>query len=119
MMSDIRSRTVNYRYLVTILLSVVFVNAFTVYFIKQERYIYNWDMLAYWDPYIEIGRSLLISPLGTIKSILLSVRYSDYNDLPVVPLLPFYYIFGETRLGYILAISNMYLLPSILILTYV
>jgi hypothetical protein len=95
------------------------VNAFTVYFIKQERYIYNWDMLAYWDPYLEIGRSLLVSPLGTIKSILLTVRYSDYNDLPVVPLIPFYYIFGETRLGYILAISNMYLLPSILILTYV
>ncbi|MEW6144157.1 MAG: hypothetical protein AB1598_03960 [Thermodesulfobacteriota bacterium] len=118
-MSDIRSRPFNYRYLVTILLSIVFVNAFTVYFIKQERYIYNWDMLAYWDPYIEIGRSLLVSPLSTIKSILLTVRYSDYNDLPVVPLLPFYYIFGETRLGYILAISNMYLLPSVLILTYV
>ncbi|HET7290771.1 MAG TPA: hypothetical protein VFJ67_10065 [Thermodesulfobacteriota bacterium] len=118
MMSDIRSRTVNYRYLVTILLSVVFVNAFTVYYMKQERYIYNWDMLAYWDPYIEIGRSLLISPLGTIKNILLTVRYSDYNYLPVVPLLPFYYIFGETRLGYILAISNIYMLPSMLILLY-
>ncbi|HVY54242.1 MAG TPA: hypothetical protein VHC46_00635 [Thermodesulfobacteriota bacterium] len=118
MMSDIRSRAVNYRYLAAILLSIVFVNAFTVYFIKQEVYIYNWDMLAYWDPYIEIGRSLLVSPLGTIKSILLTVRYSDYNDLPVLPLLPFYYLFGETRLGYILAISNMYLLPSILILTY-
>ena len=118
-MNDVRSRPVNYRYLITILLSVVFVNAFTVYFIKQERYIYNWDMLAYWDPYVEIGRSLLVSPLSAIKSILLTVRYSDYNDLPVVPLLPFYYIFGETRLGYILAISNIYLLPSILILTYI
>lgn len=118
MISDIRSRPFSYRYLIAILLSFVFVNAFTVYYMKQERFIYNWDMLAYWDPYIALGRSLLLSPLGTIKTVLLTVRYSDYNDLPVLPLLPFYYLFGETRLGFTLAIANMYMLPSMLITLY-
>lgn len=118
-MSNIKSKIINYRYLIALFLSIVFVNAFAICYIKQENYIYNWDLVGYWEQYTYIGHNLLRTPIDTIKSILISIRYNDYNYLPVIPLLPFYYLFGESRIGYILAISNMYLVPSIIILTFV
>jgi hypothetical protein len=117
-MCNIKKKSINYRYLVAFLLTLVFVNVFTIIYIKQERYVYNWDLVGYWEQYAYIGRNLVLTPIATIKSIVTSVRYNDYNYLPVLPLLPFYYLFGESRIGYILAISNIYLVPSIIILTF-
>lgn len=117
-MSNIKLKIINYRYLIALFLSIVFVNAFTIFYIKQEHYIYNWDLVGYWEQYTYIGHNLVRTPIASIKDILTSIRYNDYNYLPVIPLLPFYYLFGESRIGYILAISNIYLLPSIIILTY-
>lgn len=47
-----------------------------------------------------------------------SIRKSDYNRFPMLLLMPFYFIFGESRLRYILAITNTFFMSCVLILTF-
>jgi hypothetical protein len=92
----------------------ILANAFAVYFVTQEHYIYYWDWSGYWDRYREISTSLLVHPTSTLHSLIGSVRHDDYNSLPVLILVPFEWLFGSSRLAYILAITNLLLLPAAL-----
>jgi hypothetical protein len=92
----------------------ILANAFAVYFVTQEHYIYYWDWSGYWDRYREISASLLVHPISTLHSLIGSVRHDDYNSLPVLILVPFEWLFGSSRLAYILAITNLLLLPAAL-----
>lgn len=95
---------------------VAVANLFAVYYVTQERTIYFWDWSHYWLRYRELTASLAQHPTATLGSLLSSVRRDDYNLLPVLPLVPVGWLFGTGRLPYILAITNIYLLPAILVM---
>jgi hypothetical protein len=95
---------------------LVLANTFVVYFISQEHYVYFWDWAVYWNSYIGFSNSLANEPAGALYNLLRSIQYDDYNLLPVLPLSPFAWMFGTARLPYILAITNVALLPGIGIL---
>jgi hypothetical protein len=54
--------------------------------------------------------------LAAARSLIASIRHSDYNPIPVLPLVPFEWLFGPSRLTYILAVTNLFLLPGALLL---
>ena len=94
----------------------ILANAFAAYFVAQENYVYYWDWAAYWVKYLNISTSLVHHPVSALRSLIRSVRRSDYNPLPVLPLVPFAWLFGTSRLTYILAITNVALLPGAFIM---
>ncbi len=95
---------------------IILANVFTIYFVTQERYVYYWDWAGYWLKYIDLSTSLTQQPGNTLDAMIDSVRNDDYNPLPVLPLVPFAWLFGTSRLSYILAITNIALLPSVFII---
>lgn len=98
------------------LVFIIFANLFAFYFVTQEQYVYYWDWAGYWLKYIDLSTSLAHQPVNTLDALLDSVRNDDYNPLPVFPLVPFAWLFGTSRLTYILAITNIALLPSAFII---
>ena len=91
-------------------------NGFIIYFIKQERYIYFWDWSFYWSQYQNL-RDLFASDSGkALQSLWDSIRNEDHNFLAVLFLMPFnFHLFGNDRLAYILSITNVFALPSVLL----
>ena len=94
----------------------ILANAFATYFVTQEHYIYYWDWSYYWHKSQDLSTSLMHHPISALSSLISSVRSDDYNPLPVLPLVPFEWLFGTSRLSYILAITNVALLPSAFIM---
>jgi hypothetical protein len=94
----------------------VLANAFAAYYVAQERYIYYWDWSHYWLWYRDLTTSLAQQPMVTLSALIDSVRQDDYNRLPVLPLVPWGWLFGTNRLSYILAITNVYLLPAVFVM---
>jgi len=91
-------------------------NGFAAYFVSQEHYVYFWDYSGYWISSRDLSASLLRDPVAALRDVISSIRSSDYNLLPVLPLASFYWLFGASRLTYILAITNVALLPSAFVL---
>jgi len=94
----------------------ILANAFAAYFVTQEHYVYFWDWSGYWLMSQELSASLMHHPMSALSSLIDSVRNNDYNLLPVLPLVPFEWLFGVSRLTYILAITNVALLPGAFIM---
>jgi hypothetical protein len=94
----------------------ILANVFAAYFIAQEHYVYFWDWAGYWSRYIELSTSVLSDPIKALHGLIGSIRNNDYNLLPVLPLVPFAWLFGTSRLTYVLAITNVALLPSIVVM---
>jgi hypothetical protein len=96
----------------------ILANAFAAYFVTQERYVYFWDYSGYWLWYLDISALLPEHPLLALRRVLGSVWYGDYSLLPVLPLLPFEWLFGNSRLTYILAITNFFILPAAFLIAF-
>ena len=106
----------NFNLLVALALTV-FLVVFTVWFVTQERYIYFWDYATYFQMYRNLGDNARHNPLYGIGRIGNSIRNSDYNYLPTVFLVPFYLVFGNSRLAYILSVVWNFVFPSIVCLS--
>ncbi len=91
---------------------VLAINAFVIYFIDQERYIYFWDIANYSDKCRVLRELLANSPLEAVKTLFHSIRHDEYNYLAAFFLMPFNFILGNERLSYILSITNTYAIPA-------
>jgi hypothetical protein len=87
-------------------------NVWAAAYVSAERYIYSWDWALYWLMFQELGGLLRSDTLVALATIRGSIAESDYNVLPILPLMPVEWIFGPGRLSYILAIANAGVLPS-------
>jgi hypothetical protein len=94
------------------LLLVVGANAWALAYVSAERFVYFWDWGHYWTMFQDAGRLLRSDALAAFTRIGQSIAEWDYNLLPIAPLLPFEAVFGPGRLSYIIAITNVALLPS-------
>ena len=97
------------------LLLILGINLFVTSYLGQERYIHFWDYSGYWIMYQDFGDLIKQDPFQALIKLITTIRHDDYNLLPVLPLMPFHFLFGDGRLPYILAIANLYLLPSVLL----
>ena len=107
-----------HRYLISLFITIIFANVFSIIYVNNEKYIYFWDFSTYWVYYSDLGEICLRSPVEAIKSVFSSVRNDDYNILPVVPLIPFYLLLGDSRISFILAMVNTFFIPTVLIFTF-
>lgn len=84
-------------------------NICTFIYMSQSRNIYFWDSATYWD----ISRGIAS---GNIKSgltdIYRSISELDYNYVAALPSALWSWIFGDSRLVYVLGLVNMYIMPS-------
>jgi putative flippase GtrA len=94
----------------------ILANVFATYYMIQEHYIYFWDNSGYWLTYTNISKNFLENPLDALFWLYYSIQYSDYNHLPVLPLVPVAWMFGTGRIAYILGITNVFLLPSVFVI---
>jgi hypothetical protein len=89
-------------------------NLFTIFFIRRENFIYYWDYSNYWTKFVYLSEHFFRDTLNTIKTLIHSIRHDDYNYLPAFLLMPFGFLFGTSRLAYILSIVNIFALPATL-----
>ena len=98
--------------------SVLFFSAislFVVDFILKENFIYYWDYANYWYKLIDFGTVFTANPVAAKDELIHSIKYHEYNLTPVLLLLPFEMVFGDSRLSYIFSITLIYAFPAILI----
>src|SRR5205814_5648992 len=91
---------------------VLAANAFAFVYVSAERYFYYWDWSMYWIGFSQLGDMFHRNAFLGLKYLRQSIRTDAYNFLPVFPLVPFEILGGASRTCYILAITNMGLLPS-------
>jgi hypothetical protein len=104
--------------IVALLGLAILANAFAAYFVTQERYVYFWDYSGYWLWSLDISALIPKRPLLALRHVIGSIWYGDYNLLPVLPLLPSEWLFGTSRLAYILAITNIFMLPAAFLMAF-
>lgn len=81
-------------------------------FVSQENTIYYIDQLDHWRRYIGLGESLRMDFFSTMKSTFNGIRTQEYNQIVILPLVPFYYLFGDSRLVFILLSVFIFLMPT-------
>lgn len=82
--------------------------AFVAWYVRAERTVPFWDQAGYWLKTLAIADRLPHDPLGTLGTVLRTIRRDDYNQLIVLPLAPVVALLGESRLVYVLAIAVLY-----------
>lgn len=92
----------------------ILMNIIAVIYIKSSRNIYFWDAATYWDISREIA-SGKISP-GFWKNVYDSIAQMDYNYVAGLPSAVFVWLFGQSRLVYILSLVNLYAMPSVVMI---
>lgn len=90
-------------------------NIIVANYVNSENAIYSWDTSGYWKNSIELVDTFKSSPISAAKLVISSLE-TDYNYLPLVPMLPFQLIFGTSRLAFVLIVLNLYVLPFALIM---
>ena len=81
------------------------VGSVAVVYLEHETPVYFWDYSNYHNQFITLVSAVRSQGLFAVfSSILHDVRYSDYNPLPVVPLIPFGLLLGASRLVYIVSL---------------
>lgn len=103
------------KYLVLFLPVFLFLNFFVFSFISREKFLYFWDYAGYWDKYQTLGLLLKSDPMPALTLVVSSMQNEDYNFLTAFILQPFYFFFGGSRLSYILALTNLFLIPALLL----
>ena len=92
------------------LAAILAINFIVASFVSSEKAVYYWDTSAYWKNSITLVNTFDSSPVAAAKMTLESLQ-TDYNYLPLVPMIPFLKIFGASRLSFILIVLNLYVIP--------
>ncbi|MFC3323685.1 hypothetical protein [Mesorhizobium cantuariense] len=86
-------------------------------YVHRESPAYTWDYALYWNTFEDYGNYFATDPARALKAFLGGIWTQDYNPSGVLPLLPFYALFGPGRIVYVSAVALLYLLPTTLIAT--
>jgi hypothetical protein len=85
-------------------------NAFTVWYVGQERALYYWDYMTYWTKTGELADTLRTASPGEVWDTLrFATQRDDYGPLPALGPATVVALFGDSRLVYLLAVVNLYL----------
>lgn len=91
------------------------VNILAVVYITKSKFIYFWDDSTYWD----IARKLasgVFNEGGFWRNVYNSIGGQDYNYIAGLPSAALIKLFGESRLVYVLGLTDMYLMPSFILI---
>lgn len=86
------------------------------YLVSQNRFVYYWDYGGYWQSSCSTMKSLFQDPMGTVKSVYLTILENDYNNLlPLLVSLPLRCV-GYSFTRYVLLNYLLFLAPVWVIL---
>ncbi len=97
------------------LAALFFVVGTSYYQSSRERMFYYWDLGGYFNMAVEFFDRFSLNWVDGLRFVKQSFA-SDFSALFAVPLTPFFYLFGESRNVYIVAIALVYLFPCALLL---
>ena len=100
-----------------LLLITTYVAALLVCFvyISNEHFFYYWDYRGYQERTTELAAALATSLFKGAKVFFGSLS-SDYNRIACLPLLPFFFVFGPSRVSYIAGLTTTYVVPFALVI---
>jgi hypothetical protein len=101
------------RIAVCCLAAALFAVGLCIVYVRSEMPLYYWDYGYYWRLFQTYGERIgggnwLGAALGDIRS-------NDYSPAPIIPLYPFYDLFGGSRQSYLAGVAVLYLVPTSLI----
>ncbi len=101
---------------ILLLLFIVFIVVFTFYHIGKETILYRCDFIEYNLFYYDYAK-LLVSDFNTfVHNMCWEVYNINRNPLMNIFIIPFFYIFKESRAGYITAVNIVFMLPCMILL---
>ena len=92
---------------------IFFANLFCYAFLSREHYIYFWDWNFYHSRFVEFTLLLKQRPILAVRTLIHSIRHTEYSFIAPSLLSPLGLLFGTSRLVYILGILNLFALPAI------
>jgi hypothetical protein len=95
-----------------VLLLALIVSVTTVYIIHDRNF--HW-WIDWWYRTIQLAQEFRLSPLAAIEQLQSSLR-EERNGLYILPLLPFVWVGGESRLVYTIGLALVYWLPFCLVM---
>ena len=102
--------------LILLLLFIVFIYVFTSYHIGKETILYRCDFIEYNLFYYDYAK-LFISDFNTfIHNMCYEIYNLNRNPFLTAFLFPFFFIFKESRTGFIIAVNLIFMLPCMVLL---
>ncbi|WP_298048851.1 hypothetical protein [uncultured Cardiobacterium sp.] len=103
---------------INIIIGIAFCAVIIFQYVGLEQDIYFWDYARSWRLYFQSGELLKQDFFIFLQQTGSSIYAQDYNNLSSALLLPFYFILpqGDNRFTFILAISLLYLIPTVLLI---
>ena len=100
-------------YILLCVVLIVLTCIFVYKYVENESPVYIFDYSGYHELYKNFSNELVNSPIMFLKDVVSSIRNADYNCTPIVLLIPFYFVFKTSRIGYILGCCLLYVIPTI------
>ncbi|MBU0761563.1 MAG: hypothetical protein KKD39_00925 [Candidatus Altiarchaeota archaeon] len=100
------------RFGLSFLLFIVLCNVFAVYYVSLEHYIYYWDYGVYFGWYQNYSQLLWSNPVSAVSLLFSSIYQDNYTFVFAFLLGVFSPVFGLSRLGYVLAVTNLFFIPA-------
>ncbi|HYQ91360.1 MAG TPA: hypothetical protein VES89_04615, partial [Candidatus Competibacteraceae bacterium] len=99
------------------LLTATYVAALLVCFVylSNEHIFYYWDYRGYQERTTELAAAFATSLWQGVQVFFGSLS-ADYNRIACLPLLPFFFAFGPSRLAYIAGLTTVYVVPFALVI---
>lgn len=94
-------------------------NLFIISIITRERFVYFWDYSGYWLQSLSFKGGFYADPLQTLKQCYHSINYAEYNSFCLLFVALPLQLVGPSFIGYVLVVTNFFLLPFCLILSLV
>lgn len=93
----------------SVLASMVVLNAFAAWFVSREVWIYEWDRAGYWLAALALHDTLVASPGAALRQVLWSLSYGSQTLLHALPVALAMQWLGDTsRATYVLLLVNGY-----------
>jgi hypothetical protein len=101
------------RIAVCCLAAALFAVGLCIVYVRSEMPLYYWDYGYYWRLFQTYGER--IGGGNWLGTALWDIRSNDYSPAPIIPLYPFYHLFGGSRQSYLTGVAVLYLVPTSLI----
>ena len=95
---------------------LLFINAYTIWHMSQEQFIYYWDFSGFWRRQLEVMDFFRNNPSQLIPYVNNTLILEEYSSFPQLLLIPHILIVGETYPRFVLAMVNSFLVPSQILL---
>lgn len=90
----------------------LFLDSFTIWHMSQEHFIYYWDFSGFWRRQIEVMGLFNSNPSQLFSMVYQSILTNEYSSFPQLLLIPHVSLVGVSYPRFILAMVNMFLIPS-------